>query len=301
MWKQLKTPNLDPVVYQGGKVLYNWLGWCLAVAETMFGVPRLYATAWEGWNATKKKHGRNDNIPTDVYLPIWFDGWCNGHRYGHVAIIYINSSNGSVKIWSSPISNKPYADVWTSIPQVEKAYGMTYVGWSEDIAGVNVVEWVANTATVAQITALFRELLERDPDQKALDYYQKLAYDAVRNDIINSPERQKLLAKKEADRKAADEAKRRAEEARIAAEKAAAEAKAKKEREEAERLAEEARRAQEEADRLAEEERKKKEEQAANSSQWKDLEAEQKKTNNLLQQILQLVQSLIDKLTKIFK
>lgn len=293
MWKQLRTPNLDPVVYVGGKILYNWLGWCLAVAQVMFGVPRLHPHAWAGWNATAHKH-RDRNLPKGVYVPIWFDGWWNGQRYGHVAIY----KDG--KIWSSPISNKPYADVWTSIEQVERNYGMTYVGWSEDIGGVRVVEFVNNNITLAQLNALFAEILERAPDQAAINYYVgKKTYDVTRHDVIHSPERNQLLAKKEADRLAVEEAKRKAEEARLAAEKAAAEAKAKKEREEAERLAEEARRAQEEADRLAEEERKKKEEQA--KEQIGDVEGSDEPFTgeeiSLLKRLVQLIMSLINKLT----
>lgn len=298
MWRNTKTPSLDPVVYLGGKVLYDWMGWCLAVAQTMFGSQRTSPSAWSEWvNVVKHKH-QDWNLPKGVYVPIWFDGWWNGQRVGHVAIY----KDG--KVWSSPYRSKPYADVLGSIAEVERIYGMKYVGWSEDIGNTRVIQWVnpVHNITREQLNALFRELLERDPDQAAVNYYVgKKTYDATRHDIIHSPERNQLLAKKEADRKAAEEAARKAEELRIAAEKAAAEAKAKKEREEAERLAEEARKAQEEADRLAKEERKKKEEQAANSPQWKDLEAEQKKTNNLLQQILQLVQSLVDKLTSIFK
>ena len=296
MWRNTKTPNLDPVVYMGGKILYNWLGWCLAVAQTMFGSQRTSPSAWSEWvNVVKHKH-TNRSIPSGVYVPIWFDGYWNGSRVGHVAIY----KDG--KIWSSPVSNKPYADVWNSIEAVERAYGMKYVGWSEDIGNTRVLEFVNNNITLDQLKALFVELLERQPDQPAINYYVgKKTYDATRHDIIHSPERNQLLAKKEADRKAADEAAKRAEEAR----KAAEEAKAKKEREEAERLAEEARKAQEEADRLAEEERRKKEEQAVNLSEVLErlggVDEITKENNSLLKQLLQLVQTIIDKLTSIFK
>lgn len=300
MWKQTKTPNLDPVIYQGGKVLYNWLGWCLAYVQTAFGAGWSGASAWESWTThTRGKHA-DGKLPTDVYIPIWFDGWWNGHRYGHVAIIYINSKTGAVKIWSSPVSNKPYADVFTSIPEVERAYGMKYVGWSEFVGATRVIEFVNNNITLPQLTALFRELLERDPNPDAVNYYVgKFTYDYTRNDILHSKERNELLARKEAARKAAEAAAKKAEEARKAAEKAAAEAKAKKEREEAERLAEEARKAQEEADRLAEEERKKKEEQA--QEQIGDVEGSDEPFTgeeiSFLKRLVQLIMSLINKLT----
>ena len=294
MWKQTKTPNLDPVIYQGGKILYNWLGWCLAYVQTAFGAGWSGSTAWDGWvNRTSGKHA-DRNIPSGVYVPIWFDGYWNGQRVGHVAIY----KDG--KIWSSPYTNKPYADVIGSISEVERIYGMKYVGWSEYVGSTRVIEFVNNNITLAQLNALFAEILERQPDQAAINYYVgKKTYDATRHDVIHSPERNQLLAKKEADRKAAEEAKRKAEEARKAAEKAAAEAKAKKEREEAERLAEEARKAQEEADRLAEEERKKKEEQA--KEQVGDAEGSDDPFTgeeiSLLKRLVQLIMSLINKLT----
>ena len=136
MYKQLKIPNLDPFVYQNGEALTSWLGYCLAYVQTAFGSGWAGADAWQGWAMTKKKH-KDRNFPKNVYFPIWFDGWWDGYRYGHVAIAHYDGS--SLKIWSSPITNKPYADIWTSIEQVEQNYGMTFVGWSEDIGGTTVI------------------------------------------------------------------------------------------------------------------------------------------------------------------
>lgn len=288
MWKQTKTPNLDPVVYLSGKILYDWMGWCLAVAQTMFGSQRTSPSAWSEWvNVVKYKH-QDRNIPGGVYVPIWFDGYWNGSRVGHVAVY----KDG--KVWSSPYTSKPYADVLGSIADVERIYGMKYVGWSEDIGNTRVIEFVNNNATEAQVKALYLEILERPADAGGIATYTKKTYDFVRNDLLKSQERKNLLAKKDADRKAAEEAAKGAEEARIAAEKAAAEAKAKKEREEAERLAEEARKAKEEAERLAEEERKKKEEQAEKAPSWQDLAEEQKKTNALIQWIINLIKKVFN-------
>ena len=279
------TTDGDHTYIINGMSVHN----CLAYVQTAFGAGWSGSTAWDGWtNRTGGRHS-DRNIPQGVYVPIWFDGYWQGGRYGHVAIY----KDG--KVWSSPYSNKPYADVIGSIAEVERIYGMKYVGWSEFVGPTRVIEFVNNNITLAQLNALFAEILERQPDQPAINYYVgKKTYDATRNDIIHSPERNQLLAKKEADRKAAEEAARKAEEARIAAEKAAAEAKAKQEREEAERLAELARLAQEEADRLAEEERKKKEEQAAKAPSWEDLAKEQKETNNLLRIIVDFIKRIFN-------
>ncbi len=282
MWKQTKTPNLDPVIYQGGKPLYDWLGWCLAYVQTAFGAGWSGSTAWDGWsNRTSGKHA-DWNIPKGVYVPIWFDGYWQGNRYGHVAIY----KDGVV--WSSPYRSKPYADKLGSIAEVERIYGMKYVGWSEFVGATRVIEYVNNNVTLEQLKALYLEILERPVDNDAIAHYiGKRTYDFTRNDLLQSQERKNLLAAKEAARKAAEEAAKKAEEARIAAEKAAAEEKA--------RLEEEARKAQEEAERLAEEERKKKEEQAANAPSWKDLLEEQKKTNSFIEWIVNLLKTLFNR------
>lgn len=279
MWKQTKVPNLDPVVYLNGKVLYDWMGWCLAVAQTMFGSNRTSPSAWSEWNKVVKFKHQDRNIPGGVYVPIWFDGYWNGNQVGHVAIY----KDG--KIWSSPYRSKPYTDVLGSIEEIERIYGMKYVGWSEDIGNTRVVEWVNNNATIDQVKDLYGEILEREADQGGIDHYAgKQPYDFVRNDLLQSQERKNLLARKERDRQAAEEATRKAEEARIAAEKAAADKKA--------RLEAEAKAAAEEAARLAEEERRKKEEQAANAPSWGDLVNEQKKTNGFLEWIVNLFKQI---------
>lgn len=129
-YTQLVAPNLDPVVYQNGAALTDWLGWCLAVAWTAFGGKTTSPTAWSAWtNSVQFKH--TDSLPTGVYVPVWFSGYGGS---GHVAIY----KDGTV--WSSPYTHKSSMDVLSSIAQLEKYYGVTYVGWSEDIGGVRVVQ-----------------------------------------------------------------------------------------------------------------------------------------------------------------
>lgn len=304
MWKNTKIPNLDPVIYQGGAILWNWLGYCLAYVQTAFGAGWAGVTAWESWSSAKGKHA-DRNFPIGVYVPIWFShtGTYGGVRknWGHVAILRIDP-NGSVKIWSSPLSNKAYADVFTGISQLERAFNASFVGWTEFVGPTRVLEYVNNNITRAELDKLFLEILERKPDAGAYTHYVgRRTYDFTRNDLLTSAERKQLLANKEAARKAADEAARKAAEAKAKADKAAAEAKAKKEREEAERLAREAEEARLEAERLAEEERKKKEEQSEKAPSWADLEAIVNENNSLLKQLLQLITDLITKFTNIFK
>lgn len=129
-WKQLVTPNLDPYIREGGVILNDWLGWCLAYAKTAFNAfGNTGGNAWQAWNNTQFKH--TDALPSGVYTPVWFSGYGG---LGHVAIY----KDG--KVWSSPYTHKPYADVLNSIAEVERIYGVKYAGWSEDIAGVRVIE-----------------------------------------------------------------------------------------------------------------------------------------------------------------
>lgn len=135
--KQLVNPNLDPTIFSGGWVLNDWLGWCLAYTEVAFGADRVSATATDEWNRISFRH-EDRNLPSGVYVPVWFShfGTYNGvyKNWGHVAIY----KDGT--IWSSPISHKPYADIWTSIEQVEQRYNCKFIGWSEDIGNVRVIE-----------------------------------------------------------------------------------------------------------------------------------------------------------------
>ncbi|MCT2076066.1 hypothetical protein [Dietzia cinnamea] len=144
-YAQARTPNLDPVIYQGGQVLTGWLGYCLAYVQTAYGAPWAGSNAWEAWSyRVKKRHG-DWNMPSGVYVPIWFDGYWNGQRLGHVAIW----KDG--RIWSSPwTSNKPSADVLGSIADVERIYGMRFVGWSEDIGGVDVIRKKETSVAIIQ-------------------------------------------------------------------------------------------------------------------------------------------------------
>lgn len=142
MYEQVKTPNLDPILYQPnaqGVVvrLLNWLGYCLAYVQTAFGAGWSGPSAWVSWTTyTQGKQG-NRNFPLNVYFPIWFDGYWNGNRFGHTAVAYFDGSK--LTIWSSPLSNKPYADTFNSIAAVEKAYGMTFVGWSTHVGATQVI------------------------------------------------------------------------------------------------------------------------------------------------------------------
>lgn len=136
---QLITPNLDPYLYQNGAVLTDWYGWCLLYVQTAFTTGWAGSNAWEAWTDHIKIKHLNRNIPSGMYVPIWFSGYGG---LGHVAIY----KDGQV--WSSPWHHKPTADVMSSITEVERIYHVTYVGWSEDIGGMQVVEYTPDPVVV---------------------------------------------------------------------------------------------------------------------------------------------------------
>lgn len=141
MWNQVKTPNLDPVIVSGGKTLYDWFGYCMAYVRASFGT-RSADTALEGWQASKVRH-EDRKLPKGVYVPIWFNHWGTYwgeyKNWGHVGIY----KDG--KVWTSPLTHKPTADVYSSISQVESKYNATFIGWSEDVCGDRVIEFKGDT------------------------------------------------------------------------------------------------------------------------------------------------------------
>ena len=156
MAKQLIQANLDPYIYDGGVAIADWLGWCLGYVNAAFGVAPHAYTAWRSWEIAQKKH-TDRNFPTNVYFPVWFQhfGSYNGvyQNWGHVAIYYVRSDTGEMQIWSSPITHKPFADTWNSIGEVERYYSSTFVGWSEDINGTQIIELTPDILPTQRVTA----------------------------------------------------------------------------------------------------------------------------------------------------
>lgn len=141
-WRQDVTPNLDPYVYNGGTLLTDWYGWCLATVRAAFSSPFSGPNAWSGWTSYAQHKHEDRDFPVGVYFPIWFSGYGG---LGHVAIAYINDT-GSMNIWTSPYTHTPYFYTgYHDIDALARGYGVTYAGWSEDIAGQRVIEYVDDT------------------------------------------------------------------------------------------------------------------------------------------------------------
>jgi len=112
-------------------------GWCLVYARSMFRVGAKYPSAQTAYVATKHKHPASEKLPT-VPVPVWFS-W---GVFGHVAVWVPNKG-----VYSSPISGtgRLIAKSPQDLVAIYKRYrfGLTYKGWSEDINGVRVAQYIA--------------------------------------------------------------------------------------------------------------------------------------------------------------
>lgn len=144
-WVQKVIPFLDDsklVVKSGGKVLYDWCGWCLAVADASFGVAPFAESAIKAWDVNPDKFPNVWDIPVGFYVPIFW----SGGKYGHVAIIH-RLDWDKATIYSSPYTHKPYFDVFTGnidevIAIVTRKYGLSKcLGWTASLGGKSIAAW----------------------------------------------------------------------------------------------------------------------------------------------------------------
>lgn len=118
MYEQLIQPNLSVVGAEG---------LCLVYAREIFGVAAKYPTAASAWANSKYQHA-GVAPPTDAAVPVWFS-W---ETDGHVAVsvpnkgIYSTSAKGDT--------------IFPNVQAVAEFIGGNYLGFSEDINGVRVVE-----------------------------------------------------------------------------------------------------------------------------------------------------------------
>lgn len=189
MAKQLVQPNFE--------IIEN-AGWCLQYARRVFGAPAVESTAWQGWMMTEHPH-EDRNFPADVAVPVWFD-WKgdvgDGHvfRYGHVAV---RAADG--KIWSSPLAGRGSA--WfNTVDDLTRAFGggMKYVGWSEDISNVKVVQLQEEETMTPYALNLLAQIGWNRPvnasDKFVADYTGK-DIEATLEDVLKSKENLMLRTK----------------------------------------------------------------------------------------------------------
>ena len=145
-WKQTITPNPN---------IECRPGWCLEYVRKTFGQPVRYGEAIQAWNASPAKH-RDTAFPPGVAVPLWFT--VRGVPAGHVALrmadgsVYSTSDNSTV-----PHHHPNLADLLAYYARGGvDARTLTYLGWTEDIAGVPVVGYVADPRPAAPAGKLLK-------------------------------------------------------------------------------------------------------------------------------------------------
>jgi len=121
-YAQVKYPNVNVTGYSN---------LCLQYVRRVYGVGAKYPYAWSAWSNARYKH--TDALP-NASVPVWFS------YHTRIAGIYRNWGHVVAYVDGKFYSTTKYGvKAYTSIAAVERALGVKYVGWSEDINGVQVV------------------------------------------------------------------------------------------------------------------------------------------------------------------
>lgn len=127
---QLKQPNLTVK----GKA-----GWCLSVAQDVWGVPHWYPKAIDAWNASTAFNHPNEQPPSDVSVVVYWTYVENGIQYGHIATFVPGRG-----VYTSPFNSLHGAEWYASIQamtdrirKIDK--NSVYLGWSEVLSNVKLV------------------------------------------------------------------------------------------------------------------------------------------------------------------
>jgi hypothetical protein len=136
------APNLDAVAYPGQ---------CLWLVEEAYNTPEpftsMYPTARDSWDASAFKHETNEmpGVPVPVYFS--WTGEIDGvtKDWGDCRIFVPGRGVfGSPLNWDDPQGNAWVAD----LNEIERLIpGAKYLGWTEDISGFRVVDFVEPEST----------------------------------------------------------------------------------------------------------------------------------------------------------
>lgn len=113
----------------------DWTGWCLKFVRSSFGAPAMGGDAHTAWHAAKVRHEGDRKAPAGV--PLFF----RGGAHGHVVISRGRRwwlPGARLRCWSTDFVHLGKVDVTTVEAIESSSWGMTYVGWTEDINGTPV-------------------------------------------------------------------------------------------------------------------------------------------------------------------
>lgn len=132
-WQQVKQPRLTT---------NDGSGWCLRFAQSVFGAPVMHESAWIAWRNAQGRHASRQH-PKNVAVVVWFEHWgvygspARWDNWGHVAVWV--PGRGYL---SSPVTfNSSWGQEWfPTLDALERALPGKYVGWSEGINGMRVIQ-----------------------------------------------------------------------------------------------------------------------------------------------------------------
>ena len=143
-WQSQVNVNLDTV---------SRPGMCLWFAEEAVGAPHWYGTAREAWDNASDRHYGDYNLPDSVVAVFW--SWVGDLGegpldYGHVAIWVPGLGLfSSPRAWRDGVTNTVYG----SIDEVSSWLGATYLGWSSDLAGVQLSVWTGDPQPTVEVAS----------------------------------------------------------------------------------------------------------------------------------------------------
>lgn len=105
-------------------------GLCLQRCRMCYDVDALEPDAASAWAHAKFRHTQTNPVKIPRGVPVFWTGGSSGH--GHIAI-----STGDGWCWSTDIKRTGYFDK-VPIADIHSQWGLTLVGWTEDINGVRV-------------------------------------------------------------------------------------------------------------------------------------------------------------------
>lgn len=114
-------------------------GWCLEYVRRTFGQPVRYGTAIEAWDHSTAKH-RDQAFPANVWVPLFFT--VKGVPAGHIVL---RAPDGTIYSTTDPYALTPTRH--PNLGDLMRRYAnagvpLTYLGWTEDIAGTPVIGWI---------------------------------------------------------------------------------------------------------------------------------------------------------------
>lgn len=120
----------------------DYAGYCLRFQQRVFpGSPvTYYPTARAAWDNSGFQHAEYPDGSAIVPISYSWTGTINGvyQDWGHAAVFVPGRG-----ILSSPGSG--YGQQWfSSIDELARAWNLTYLGWTEDVGGFRVVDYVAD-------------------------------------------------------------------------------------------------------------------------------------------------------------